>query len=46
MPNADTLGSLYRHKLEQLKSEIPNKITLVETLGKQNYFNAIHYSII
>lgn len=44
MPNADTLGSLYRQKLEQLKSEIPDKITLIETLGKQNYFNAIHYS--
>ncbi|MCK8480541.1 UDP-N-acetylglucosamine 2-epimerase [Psychroserpens algicola] len=44
MPNADTLGSVYREQLEQLHSEIPEKVTLIENFGKANYFTAMHYA--
>lgn len=44
MPNADTLGSVYRKKIEELKAENTNKITLIENFGKENYFSAMFYS--
>ena len=44
MPNADTLGSVYRKELKQLKSQISNNIVLIENFGKLNYFSAIHYA--
>ena len=44
MPNADTLGSLYRNQLLILKEREPNKIYLVENFGKENYFSAMYYS--
>lgn len=44
MPNADTLGSLYRHQLQQLKVQCPDKIMLIENFGKTNYFSAMHYA--
>ena len=34
MPNADTLGSVYREEIHQLKAEVPDKIVLVENFGK------------
>ena len=46
MPNADTLGSVYRMKLEELKREIPKRITLIENFGKNNYFSAMQYATI
>ena len=44
MPNADTLGSVYRKEIHKLKAEIPNKIVLVENFGKANYFSAMYYA--
>jgi len=44
MPNADTLGSLYRKELKDLKIKNPNTIFLIENFGKINYFNAMHYA--
>ena len=44
MPNADTLGSVYRNELNQLKISNPEKVLLVENFGKVNYFNAMFYS--
>jgi|TARA_B110000116_G_C16738068_1_gene537091 GDP/UDP-N,N'-diacetylbacillosamine 2-epimerase (hydrolysing) len=44
MPNADTLGSVYRKQIYQLKKTHPGKIVLVENFGKVNYFSAMHYS--
>ena len=44
MPNADTLGSLYRNQLLALKKSYPNKIFIIENFGKENYFSAIQYS--
>ena len=43
MPNADTMGSLFRDQINQLKSEHPNNILIIENFGKENYFNAMHY---
>lgn len=43
MPNADTLGSVYRNQLIQLKNNFPDNIILIENFGKQNYFSAMHY---
>lgn len=44
MPNADTMGSVYRKKAEELKSAYPDKVILVENFGKENYFSAMFYS--
>tara|TARA_R110002051_G_scaffold159061_2_gene230427 strand:+ start:5752 stop:6852 length:1101 start_codon:yes stop_codon:yes gene_type:complete len=44
MPNADTLGTTYRTSLEELKSEKPNRILLIENFGKENYFSAMNYA--
>lgn len=44
MPNADTMGSLFRNQLNQLKNEIPDKVFIIENFGKENYFSAMHYS--
>ena len=46
MPNADTLGSIYRKELHILKTKNPESVLLVENFGKINYFNAMHYSSI
>ncbi|WP_299127612.1 UDP-N-acetylglucosamine 2-epimerase [uncultured Winogradskyella sp.] len=43
MPNADTLGGVYRKELMKLKEHVPDKVVLVENFGKQNYFTAMHY---
>lgn len=44
MPNADTLGTVYRRYIHELKDEYPNKITLIENFGKTNYFSAMWYA--
>jgi GDP/UDP-N,N'-diacetylbacillosamine 2-epimerase (hydrolysing) len=44
MPNADTLGSLYRNELKDLKIKNPSTIFLIENFGKINYFNAMYYA--
>lgn len=44
MPNADTMGSVFRLEIEKLKDEFPNKVLCVENFGKENYFTAMHYA--
>lgn len=44
MPNADTLGSVYREQLDALKLAYPNRILLIENFGKFNYFSAMYYA--
>lgn len=44
MPNADTLGSVFRAELNDLKDNYPDSILLIENFGKANYFNAMYYS--
>ena len=44
MPNADTLGSIYRNEISKLKSDYPLRVICIENFGKQNYFNAMYYS--
>ena len=44
MPNADTLGSIFREQLYQLRVNKPENIILVENFGKINYFSVMHYS--
>lgn len=44
MPNADTQGTIFRNSLEQLKLKNPNKVSLIENFGKENYFTAMYYS--
>lgn len=41
MPNADTMGSIYRNVLLQLEKEVPNRISLIENFGRLNYFSAL-----
>ena len=44
MPNADTLGALFRESLYELKSKYSQKVILIENFGKENYFSAMYYS--
>lgn len=44
MPNADTLGSLYRKELDVLKSKCSKQVLCIENFGKVNYFTAMHYA--
>jgi GDP/UDP-N,N'-diacetylbacillosamine 2-epimerase (hydrolysing) len=44
MPNADTMGSIYRSEIDVLKKKFPNRVLCVENFGKENYFTAIYYS--
>lgn len=43
MPNADTNGSLYREALEGLQNELGDRLILIESFGKVNYFAALTY---
>lgn len=44
MPNADTLGSIYREQINELKKSFPDGVTLIENFGKINYFSAMWYA--
>jgi len=44
MPNADTLGSIFRDEIIKLKNEMPDKVLLIENFGKANYFSAMYYT--
>jgi GDP/UDP-N,N'-diacetylbacillosamine 2-epimerase (hydrolysing) len=44
MPNADTMGSIFRLEIEKLKNEFSNQVLCVENFGKENYFNAMYYA--
>lgn len=44
MPNADTLGSIFREEIIKLHSAYPERIMLIENFGKVNYFSAMYYS--
>lgn len=43
LPNADTLGSLYRNMFLELKNEYKDKVIVHDSLGKTGYFNAMKY---
>lgn len=44
MPNADTMGSIFRNEIEKLKNQFPDKVVCIENFGKKKYFNAMYYS--
>ena len=44
MPNADTMGSVYRKEIAKLKEECSKSILCIENFGKENYFSAMYYS--
>jgi len=44
MPNADTMGSIFRKEIEKLKKDFPYKVLCIENFGKENYFTAMHYA--
>ena len=44
MPNADTLGSVYREDFNNLRDNNQNSILLIENFGKKHYFDAMYYS--
>ncbi|GGH74615.1 UDP-N-acetylglucosamine 2-epimerase [Phaeocystidibacter marisrubri] len=41
MANSDAMGQLYRDLFEQLKGEMPDRFSLVETFGRDNYYAAM-----
>lgn len=44
MPNADTMGSVFRKEITQLKEEFSDRVLCIENFGKENYFSAMFYS--
>jgi GDP/UDP-N,N'-diacetylbacillosamine 2-epimerase (hydrolysing) len=44
MPNADTLGSLYRAQYDKLKNDFPSRVFLIENFGTSSYFTAMKYA--
>lgn len=44
MPNADTMGSVFRMEIEQLKNEFSTQVLCIENFGKENYFSAMYYA--
>lgn len=44
MPNADTMGSIFRREIEHLKEEFSEQVVCVESFGKENYFNAMSHA--
>ena len=44
MPNADTMGSIYRAEIDKLKKHFPDRVLCIENFGKENYFTAMHFS--
>lgn len=44
LPNADTYASIYREMFSNLKEQYPDRIYLVESFGRLNYFAAIKQS--
>jgi GDP/UDP-N,N'-diacetylbacillosamine 2-epimerase (hydrolysing) len=43
MPNADTLGTLYRHSFENIAIS-NNKVKIIENFGTQSYFTCMKYA--
>jgi GDP/UDP-N,N'-diacetylbacillosamine 2-epimerase (hydrolysing) len=44
MPNADTMGSVYRKEINILKNELLEQVFCIENFGKDNYFSAMYYA--
>lgn len=44
MPNADTMGSVFRMEIERLKNEFSTQVRCIENFGKENYFSAMYYA--
>ena len=44
MPNADTMGSVFRKEIDVLKMEFPDQVLCIENFGKENYFSAMYYA--
>ncbi|WP_158859880.1 UDP-N-acetylglucosamine 2-epimerase [Lunatibacter salilacus] len=46
MPNADTVGTLYREMFNKLASQDKSKIKLIENFGTQSYFTCMKHAIL
>lgn len=44
MPNADTLGTVYREMYTKLKFAAPSMVHLIESFGTQSYFTCIKHA--
>ncbi len=44
MPNADTLGSVYRLLFKKIEDNFPSKIKLIENFGTRSYFSCLQHS--
>jgi GDP/UDP-N,N'-diacetylbacillosamine 2-epimerase (hydrolysing) len=44
MPNADTMGSVFRNEIEKLKNQFLSQVICIENFGKENYFSAMYYA--
>lgn len=44
MPNADTMGTIFRDKLHSLKDKRKETVFLIENFGKRNYFSAMQHA--
>lgn len=44
MPNADTMGQVFRDMFVIAQQQYPDRVFLVENFGTQGYFTAMHYA--
>ena len=44
MPNADTLGTLYRNEYLKIQEKYPDKVFIIENFGNPAYFTCMRYS--
>ncbi|MCC5943282.1 MAG: UDP-N-acetylglucosamine 2-epimerase (hydrolyzing) [Balneolaceae bacterium] len=43
MPNADTMGSLYRELYQKLENQYPKRIKIIENFGTKGYFTCLKH---
>lgn len=43
MPNADTMGNLYRTKFNELSESLKSRIKIIENFGTVGYFSCMHH---
>ena len=44
MPNADTMGSIFRSEIKILQNDAQDNVLCIENFGKENYFSAMAYA--
>ena len=46
MPNADTMGNIYREAFKKLKDNFQNRIYLIENFGTESHFTCMKHCVL